>query len=126
MKARSSLLENSCADAALRREVESLIAYAQRGGRIIDKPALEVVAAAMAEDLRADAGRQADKMIGARIAQYRIVEKLGVGGMGDVYRAVRADDQFHKQVAIKLRAARLGLGVCVRPLSQRAPDSGRF
>ncbi len=41
-------------------------------------------------------------MIGARIAQYRIVERLGVGGMGDVYRAVRADDQFEKQVAIKL------------------------
>ncbi len=41
-------------------------------------------------------------MIGALIAQYRLVEKLGVGGMGDVYRAVRADDQFEKQVAIKL------------------------
>ena len=99
---RGAFLENSCADDTLRREVESLIAYAQKGGRIIDTPALEVVAAAMAEDLCADGGRQTDKRIGARIAQYRIVEKLGVGGMGDVYRAVRADDQFHKQVAIKL------------------------
>ena len=41
-------------------------------------------------------------MIDARIAQYRIVGKLGAGGMGDVYRAVRADDQYEKQVAIKL------------------------
>lgn len=41
-------------------------------------------------------------MIDARIAQYRIVGKLGTGGMGDVYRAVRADDQYEKQVAIKL------------------------
>jgi len=99
---RAAFLEDSCADDTLRRDVELLIAYAQKGGRIIDKPALEVVAAAMAEDLCADASRQTDKMIDARIAQYRIVEKLGVGGMGDVYRAVRADDQFHKQVAIKL------------------------
>ena len=41
-------------------------------------------------------------MIGVRIAQYRILDKLGEGGMGDVYRAVRADDEYEKQVAIKL------------------------
>lgn len=100
---RAAFLVNSCAgDDDLRREVESLIAYAQKTRRIIDQPALEVVAAAMAEDLGTEDRNQTDKMIGARIAQYRIVEKLGVGGMGDVYRAVRADDQFDKQVAIKL------------------------
>ncbi len=106
---RAAFLAHSCAgDDALRREVESLLAYAQKAGRIIDKPVLEVVAAAMAEDLGAENRNQTDRMIGARIAQYRIVEKLGVGGMGDVYRAVRADDQFKKQVAIKL--VRQGLG----------------
>ncbi len=100
---RAAFLENSCADDHdLRLEVESLIAHAQKGGRIIDQPVMEAVAAAMAEDLSGEDGNQTDKMIGARIAQYRIVEKLGVGGMGDVYRAVRADDQFDKQVAIKL------------------------
>jgi eukaryotic-like serine/threonine-protein kinase len=100
---RAAFLERSCSgDQALRAEVESLIAYAEQTGRIIDQPAIEVVAAAMAEGIRAEGGITADKMIGARIAQYRIVEKLGVGGMGDVYRAVRADEQFEKQVAIKL------------------------
>ena len=100
---RATFLEGSCADdQALRVEVESLIAYARLTGGIIDKPALEVVAAAMAEDVQPQEGDKTDKMIGARIAQYRIVEKLGAGGMGDVYRAVRADDQFEKQVAIKL------------------------
>ena len=90
---RAAFLERSCAgDQALRIEVESLIAYARRTGGIIDKPAMEVVAAAIAEILRED-GIKADKMIGARIAQYRIVGKLGAGGMGDIYRAVRDDDQ---------------------------------
>jgi eukaryotic-like serine/threonine-protein kinase len=100
---RAAFLERSCAgDQALRIEVESLIAYARQTGRIIDKPAMGLVAGVIAEDLRLEGGNKTDKMIGARIAQYRIVEKLGAGGMGDVYRAVRADDQYEKQVAIKL------------------------
>ena len=100
---RAAFLESSCdGDQDLRAEVESLISYAQQTGRIIDQPAMEVVAAAMAEDLHSETGNKTDKMIGARIAQYRLVERLGTGGMGDVYRAVRADDQFEKQVAIKL------------------------
>jgi len=56
---RAGFLERSCAgDQALRVEVESLIAYAGQSGQIIDKPALEIVIAAMAEDLRARDGNQ--------------------------------------------------------------------
>jgi tetratricopeptide (TPR) repeat protein len=36
-----------------------------------------------------------------RMGPYRIVRPLGHGGMGAVYLAVRDDDQFHKEVAIK-------------------------
>ncbi len=39
---------------------------------------------------------------GARIGTYRIVRKIGEGGMGFVYLAERADGQFEQQVAIKL------------------------
>ena len=42
-----------------------------------------------------------------RIGPYRLVERLGVGGMGEVYRAARADAQFEQQVAIKLVRAGL-------------------
>ncbi len=52
-------------------------------------------------------------MIGKRISQYRIVEQLGSGGMGEVYRAVRADDQYQKQVAIKLVRAGADSGLVV-------------
>ncbi len=42
--------------------------------------------------------------IGARLGSYELTGLLGRGGMGVVYRAARADDQFQKDVAIKVAA----------------------
>jgi eukaryotic-like serine/threonine-protein kinase len=98
---RVSYLEQACAaDQSLRDEVESLLKYAERPAEYFNKPALEVVVHALAEDLTSI--DKTDKMLGARIGHYRIIGKLGAGGMGEIYRAVRADDQYEKQVAIKL------------------------
>jgi hypothetical protein len=93
-----------CGDEALRREVESLIFYGSRTGNFIEGSALEIVAPALAGDADNEQGPADNErwMIGKRVSQYRLVEQLGSGGMGEVYRAVRADDQFEKQVAIKL------------------------
>jgi len=41
-------------------------------------------------------------MEGQRLGPYRILRKLGSGGMGDVYLAERADEEYQQQVAIKL------------------------
>ena len=107
---RSLLLEQACAeDQSLRAEVESLLQYGESPAKFLEKPAIEVMAQALAENIQAIESRTSTRMIGARIAQYRIVDKLGSGGMGDVYRAVRADDQYEKQVAIKL--VRQGLDI---------------
>jgi len=39
---------------------------------------------------------------GERVGRYRLVERIGGGGMGTVYRAERADGAFRQHVAIKL------------------------
>src|ERR1700684_2760999 len=41
-------------------------------------------------------------MEGDRIGPYRVLRTLGVGGMGEVYLAERADAEFEQQVAIKV------------------------
>jgi serine/threonine protein kinase/Tfp pilus assembly protein PilF len=41
-------------------------------------------------------------MMGDRIGQYRVLRTLGVGGMGEVFLAERADAEFEQQVAIKV------------------------
>ncbi len=46
----------------------------------------------------------------ARVGPYRVLQLLGRGGMGEVYLAERADDQFEQRVALKLSAAPLAEG----------------
>lgn len=45
---------------------------------------------------------QRGNLAGIKIGPYRVLEAIGHGGMGTVYRAVRDDDEFHQEVAIKL------------------------
>ena len=44
-------------------------------------------------------------MIGETLAHYRITQKIGAGGMGEVYRAT--DSKLHRDVAIKVISASL-------------------
>lgn len=44
----------------------------------------------------------AGELAGQRIGRYELIEELGHGGMGTVYRARRADGVFEQEVAIKL------------------------
>lgn len=91
---RAAFLEEACAgDQSLRREVESLIAADREAGSFIDPRQ-------SASLLLADAGSQS--ILGRQIGPYKITGQIGQGGMGSVYLAVRADDEYSKQVAIKL------------------------
>jgi eukaryotic-like serine/threonine-protein kinase len=108
---RAAFLDQACAgDETLRHEVESLLAAHDQAEHFLSQPAGEVAtrlftteresAAITATLPKSIAIATADP--GQRIGHYKLIRELGRGGMGVVYLAERADEQYHKQVAIKL------------------------
>lgn len=59
------------------------------------------------EQFDADAAPKRADRSGERIGQYRLVRRIGAGGMAVVYLAERADEQFEQKVAIKLVSHRV-------------------
>ncbi len=90
------LVEACGGDEALRQEVESLLEYERLGERLIDYPALEAVARAMAID---QAALPVPSLIGQNIGHFRILALLGKGGMGEVWLA--EDARLSRKVAVK-------------------------
>lgn len=106
-------------DPRLRDEVLALLDELNTRGDLLDRPALSAVShRAPAADLQA----------GHRIGAYRVLSLLGRGGMGEVYRAERADGQFDHQVALKLlrqdAVEHLGLFVSERRILARLEHPG--
>ncbi len=92
---REEYLDKECAgDPQLRTEVNEYLAALERGKETWDNPVASLLAEALSTPM-------ADRSAGARIGQYEVTRQIGYGGMGAVYEAVRADDQFRKRVAIK-------------------------
>jgi serine/threonine protein kinase len=92
---RTAYLAAACAnDADLRNEVESLLfSDGEAGVGFLNTPVL---------DLSLPGPMPGRSRVGRRIGAYNILEEIGHGGMGEVYRAGRADGQYEKEVAIKL------------------------
>jgi len=95
---RAAYLAEVCSnDEALRREVESLLAYQAESEEFIESPALDVAAKMIAR------GTGASVVVGQTINQYTIISQIGAGGMGEVYLA--EDTRLERKVALKFLPA---------------------
>jgi eukaryotic-like serine/threonine-protein kinase len=96
---RKAYLDAACdGDAGLRAEVESLLASHEQARDFIEAPAVAFVSDLLPGEL-IDASKST---VGQRIGQYKVIQEIGRGGMGTVYLAERADEQYQKLVAIKV------------------------
>jgi tetratricopeptide (TPR) repeat protein len=103
--ARATVLDRECAgDAELRDAVERMLRVCDSSdGFLEDSPAPVFAAPVVAASLDASSTvGPTTAAAGRRVGPYRIVREAGRGGMGVVYLAERADDQYRGRVALKL------------------------
>jgi serine/threonine-protein kinase len=92
---RSLFLKKACGtDPELFSEVQSLLLQEDKTGAML-KTIISKATEIISQEEFAD-------LVGKRIGPYRITGLIGQGGMAEVYKAVRDDDEYQKSVAIKL------------------------
>jgi serine/threonine protein kinase/Tol biopolymer transport system component len=107
---RAAFLTVACGDdAALLREIESLLAYRGRSADFIEKPASDahpaLAASIASERSRLHTASAPGRFVGRVFGVYEIQALIATGGMGEVYRGI--DTRLNRVVAIKTLPAHL-------------------
>src|SRR5579863_1555570 len=110
---RSAYLAENCSDNTLRGQVEQLLLNYQKAGSLLDDPVFDPSVPEgpgklptpqhkihLAETI--NTVQPGDPLIGCQFGAYKLIRRIGTGGMAAVYLAARADAEFHKQVAVKV------------------------
>jgi serine/threonine protein kinase len=91
---RAAFLDEACTDdAALRREVETLLQAHDRAGSFLAGPILQTAVQEIAQS-------EANSLVGRQLGAYKVLSLLGAGGMGEVYLA--QDTRLGRKIALKI------------------------
>jgi len=90
---RSRFLDEACgSDLVMRRQLDALLRQDTSPDSLLDRPAIEAALASASPGAALD-------FSGTRIGVYDVLERIGLGGMGEVYRA--RDTRLQREAAIK-------------------------
>jgi serine/threonine protein kinase/Tfp pilus assembly protein PilF len=139
---RQAFLNEACGDdAALRAEVESLIEAGDRAGEFLESPAAgaepDIAPELLATLERQDAHQPPLERPGAVIGRYKLIEQIGEGGMGVVFKAEQTNPvqrtvalkvirpgMDSQQVIARFEAERQALAVMDHPNIAKVLDAG--